>query len=165
VTSAAITADIVEAAESNASSLPPASKRKKLLILGAIIALLAVAGGGIWWWFSGASAEPGKAEPASAEELVDVPPMTVNLRSADGSTHLLKVHVMLVPGKTDKETITARLPVVLDGLQPFLRELRPEDVTGAAATFRIKEEMLLRANAAIGADAVRDVLIQDLVQQ
>jgi flagellar FliL protein len=54
-------------------------------------------------------------------------------------------------------------------LQPFLRELRPDDLAGSAAVFRIKEEMLSRTTQALGqalgAGAVRDVLIQDLVQQ
>ena len=100
-----------------------------------------------------------------AETFVDVPPMTVNLRTADGASRFLKVHLMLVPGKAEAEAITKKLPLVIDSYQPFLRELRPEDLSGSAATFRIKEELLVRGNAALGAGAVRDVLIQDLVQQ
>ena len=47
----------------------------------------------------------------------------------------------------------------------FLRELRPEDLNGSAAVFRVKEEMMARMTATLGANMVRDVLIQDLVQQ
>ena len=39
------------------------------------------------------------------------------------------------------------------------------DLAGSAAVFRIKEEMLSRTTQALGTGAVRDVLIQDLVQQ
>ena len=165
MTEAALTADIAEA-EDGLDAVAPVkpNKRKKLMLIAAAIVLLLLGIGGGAWWFLTPTVEA-KPPPASAEELVDVPPMTVNLRSADGANHVLKVRVMLVPGTADKETIKARLPLVLDGLQPFLRELRPEDVAGAAATFRIKEEMLVRANAAIGEGAVRDVLIQDLLQQ
>jgi flagellar FliL protein len=77
---------------------------------------------------------------------------------------MLKVHVMLVPGSLSVEELTARLPLVVDRFQPFLRELRPEDLSGSAATFRIKEELLIRANQALGTGTVRDVLIQDLMQ-
>ena len=165
MTNAAISADIAEAEDDPDMVVAPVkpNKRKLMMVVAAAVVLLLGIGGGAWWFF--APAGEAKPPPASAEELVDVPPMTVNLRSADGANHVLKVRVMLVPGTADKETIKARLPLVLDGLQPFLRELRPEDVAGAAATFRIKEEMLVRANAAIGEGAVRDVLIQDLVQQ
>lgn len=73
---------------------------------------------------------------------------------------------MLVPGrKTNLEELKKKLPILLDTFQPFLRELRPEDLSGSAALYRIKEEMLLRSTAAIGADQVEEVLIQDLVQQ
>lgn len=54
---------------------------------------------------------------------------------------------------------------MLDSFQPFLRELRPEDLSGSAAVFRIKEEMMVRATATLGAGQVKDILIQDLVQQ
>ena len=58
-----------------------------------------------------------------------------------------------------------KLPVILDALQPFLRELRPDDLNGSAAVFRVKEEMMSRATNVLGVGVVRDVLIQDLVQQ
>ena len=54
---------------------------------------------------------------------------------------------------------------MLDAYQPFLRELRPEDLAGSAAIFRIKEAMLARANDVLGPDMVKDILIQDLIQQ
>ena len=57
------------------------------------------------------------------------------------------------------------LPLILDAYQPFLRELRPEDLAGSAAVFRIKEEMLVRASQVAGAGTAKDILIQDLVQQ
>ena len=63
------------------------------------------------------------------------------------------------------ERVKDKGPVVLDARQPFLRELRPDDLNGAAAVFRIKEEMRTRATQALGAGMVKDVLIQDLVQQ
>jgi flagellar FliL protein len=164
-----------DATPSDGSEPTPAApgRRKKLLIIGAILLLLLGGGGGTAWFFLKGAAQKDKvsAEEARAEaeaeapvEFVDVPPMQVALRGADGSNRMLKLHVMLVPGDKTGEEITPRLPMLVDRFQPFLRELRPEDMAGSAATFRIKEELLIRANQALGPRAVRDVLIQDLMQ-
>ena len=158
------------APDSGEAPAEPKPKRKKLVVIAAAALLLLGGGGaGAWFAFGSSGEEHGetKEEPlaVTAEELVDVPPMTVNLRTPDGATRMLRVHVMLVPGEGKKEEVAARLPLVIDRYQPFLRELRPEDVSGSAATFRLKEEMMVRSNAVLGAGAVRDVLIQDLVQQ
>lgn len=165
-------------AESEAVIAAPNAKaprnKKKLAIVGGAVAVLLLAGGGAAYAFM-AGGESGHAEAGSdagagagagPETFVDVPPMTVNLRSADGTPRFLRVHLMLVPTSADKqEEITQKLPLILDAYQPFLRELRPEDLAGSAAAFRLKEEMLIRANREVGAGSVADVLIQDLVQQ
>ena len=103
---------------------------------------------------------------AKKNEPVDVPPMLVNLHTADGTPHFLKLHIMLVPGpKGGSEALKGELPKLLDAYQPFLRELRPEDLSGSAAVYRIKEDLMLRAGATLGHDKVKDVLVQDLIQQ
>ena len=118
--------------------------------------------------------EPEEEEPADEESegkdgalpLVDVPPMIVNLRTANGEPRYLKIRFMLEAKSVEKtENLKAKLPLIIDSYQPFLRELRPEDISGSAAVFRIKEEMLIRASEAAGKGMVKDVLIQDLVQQ
>ena len=101
-----------------------------------------------------------------SDAFVDVPAMIVNLRSPDGASRFLKIHFMLVPGpKGTADSLKDKLPLILDAYQPFLRELRPEDLAGSAAVFRIKEEMLVRATEVSGPGMVKDILIQDLVQQ
>ncbi|NIJ34727.1 flagellar basal body-associated FliL family protein [Sphingomonas oligoaromativorans] len=161
------TTSVIEA-DVKAGGAPPARSRKRLILAAAgVVALLAAAGGGYAWW----SREPSSpSESASgdvpAKAYVDVPSLVVNLRSSDGRAHLLKLHVMLVAADAGRNAaITAKMPLYLDTLQPFLRELRPEDLNGSAAVFRMKEEMLARANDAMGNGMIRDVLIQDLVQQ
>ncbi len=151
----------------------PARNKKKLAIMGAG-ALVLLLGGGTAYALMGSggshAAEEGEAhaaaEGAGPESFVDVPAMTVNLRSADGTPRFLRVHLMLVPSSAGRqEEITKKLPLIIDAYQPFLRELRPEDLAGSAAAFRLKEEMLVRANQEVGMGSVADVLIQDLVQQ
>jgi flagellar FliL protein len=148
----------------------PVRSRKKLAIIGASAAVLLLGGGGAAYALVGggseADASHGPARGSGPETFVDVPALTVNLRSADGVPRFLRVHLMLVPASADKqEEITQKLPLIIDAYQPFLRELRPEDLAGSAAAFRLKEEMLVRANQEVGMGSVADVLIQDLVQQ
>ena len=178
-----------EIVEEGATPAPTKKSKKKLIIIGSAAAVLLLGGGGgAAMMLSGgsakaeASAEGDHGEEAAAEEtaegghgggegegkeaFVDVPAMVVNLRSPDGAARFLKIHFMLVPGpKGNVEGLKEKLPLILDAYQPFLRELRPEDLAGSAAVFRIKEEMLSRATQAVGAGMVKDVLIQDLVQQ
>ena len=149
------------------------SAKKIAVVACGTIAALACVGGGAALFLarhpltaSDASEHRRSAAIDAGAEFIDVPPMVVNLRSPDGGAHFLKLHFMLVPGDGIKaDEIKAALPLIHDGLQPFLRELRPEDLAGSAAIFRIKEEMLVRAGAVIGRGKVKDVLIQDLIQQ
>ena len=147
----------------------PAKKKGKLIAIAAA-GLLIVGGGGAAAW-----AMLGKSDAGAAEEhveeakpgtYIEVPPMTVNLRSGDGKPRFLKLRIVLVTEDAGNEkVISEKLPLILDGFQPFLRELRPEDLAGSAAVFRLKEEMLSRASRVAGPGIVTDVLIQDLIQQ
>jgi flagellar FliL protein len=142
-----------------------------------LVVLLLGGGVGAYFMIGGSKAAPaakaGETKGGEAKDgegaavaYVDVPAMVVNLRGSDGAARFLKLRFMLVPASpAAADAIKSKLPLVLDSYQPFLRELRPEDLAGSAAVFRIKEELLLRANAAVGAGSVKDVLIQDLIQQ
>ncbi|MFS0850795.1 flagellar basal body-associated FliL family protein [Novosphingobium panipatense] len=153
-----------------------AGKGRLIAIAVVVVGLLAGAGG-VYWYMRPAEehAEEKQAEASSEEaeaeegdvsaSYIEVPPMMVNLRGGGAQSKFVKLRFVIVaaPGKTD--AVKARLPVVLDALQPFLRELRPDDLNGSAAVFRIKEEMMRRSTEALGKGMVRDVLIQDLIQQ
>ena len=147
----------------------PAKKKGKLIAIAAAGLLVAGGGGAAAWTMLGGGGEGGEgaheAEP-KAGAYVEVPPMTVNLRSGDGKPRFLKLRFILVAeDPANEEVINEKLPLILDGFQPFLRELRPEDLAGSAAVFRLKEEMLSRAARVAGRGVVTDVLIQDLIQQ
>lgn len=150
---------------------PPPRKRRRWLIAGVVAAVLLAGGGGgaaFWWSGKDKPAVETETEPvdAATHQPVDVPPLLVNLRSPDDAPHFLKVHVMLVPGpKSDADKLKAEVPLLLDAYQPFLRELRPEDLAGSAAVYRIKEQLLIRARETLGDGHVKDVLVQDLIQQ
>ena len=148
----------------------PAKKKGKLIAIAAAGLLIVGGGGGAAAWTMLGKGDAGAAEEASEEAkpgtYIEVPPMTVNLRSGDGKPRYLKLRIVLVTeDAANEDTINEKLPLILDGFQPFLRELRPEDLAGSAAVFRLKEEMLSRASRVAGPGIVTDVLIQDLIQQ
>ena len=57
------------------------------------------------------------------------------------------------------------MPRVLDTFQVFLRELRPTDLDGSAAVFRLKEELTRRVNVAIAPSRINAVLFKEFVVQ
>ena len=166
---------------------PPRFGKKQKIMAAAGGAVLLLAGGGAAALFMG-SGQPSATgnhadheaheEPDAEEEeaegegeagelpLVDVPAIVVNMRTAGGQPRYLKIRFMIEARSSAKvEPLKAKLPAIIDSYQPFLRELRPEDLSGSAAVFRIKEELLSRATATVGTTMVKDILIQDLVQQ
>lgn len=140
---------------------------RKKIIAAAVAAVLLIGGAGAGFvLLGGDKEEKPSAEGASPEAYIEVPPMIVNLRGGDGQARFLKLRFVIVATSASKsEQVRAKLPFILDALQPFLRELRPEDLNGSAAVFRVKEEMMTRIVGTLGSETVRDVLIQDLVQQ
>lgn len=157
---------------------------KVRLIAIAVVAVGMLAGaGGVYWYMQKGSpdhAEEKQAEAAPEEgggeghgaadadpsaSYIEVAPMMVNLRGGGAQAKFVKVRFVVVAADGKTDAVKARIPVILDALQPFLRELRPEDLNGSAAVFRIKEEMIRRSTEALGKGMVRDILIQDLIQQ
>jgi len=158
------------APDAEALEQAPRSNGKRLVVIILAVAAVLIAGGAVAYKLLGTGAASNEAaagkEAAPSDTYVEAPPMLVNLRTADGDTRFLKLRFIVVATDAGHaEELKAKLPAVLDALQPFLRELRPEDLNGSAALFRVKEEMMARAIDALGPGVVRDVLIQDLVQQ
>jgi flagellar FliL protein len=149
-------------------------KAKLIMIAAPVVLLLVVAG----LWFSGilphmlgmdrheehqASAEPAKAAPPS---YVDIPEMVANLNNNSHKPSYIKLSVRVeVPKPEDTEKIKAALPRLQDIIQTYLREMRPEELRGSAGTYRLREELLIRANTAVAPAKVIDVLFTQLLVQ
>jgi len=98
----------------------------------------------------------------------ELPQMTVNLNTTDGSTAFLRMTVSLEIANDTPENriqLDTMLPRVLDNFQTYMRELRLEDLSGSAGLFRLKQEMLSRINRAVEPVQVSDVLFSELLVQ
>lgn len=82
-----------------------------------------------------------------------------------GSSFLSAKIVLEVERESFKADIEAKMPRILDEFNTYMRELRPEDLHGAAALFRLKEELLMRINQAVAPTRVKDVLFQQFLVQ
>jgi flagellar FliL protein len=66
---------------------------------------------------------------------------------------------------SDEVKIKVLLPRIIDNLQAFLRDLRVEELQGSHGLYRVREELLVRVNAAADPVKVRDVLFQEMLVQ
>ena len=140
------------------------SGKRKLILITVPVALVLVAAG---LWFSGVlphllgmdKPKEHAEEPAAPPSYVDVPEMIANLNSGTHRPSYVKMTVHVeVPRPDDVTRVKAAMPRLQDIMQTYLREMRPEELRGSAGTYRLREELLVRANAAVAPAKVSDVL-------
>ena len=150
----------------------------KKLVLFVIVPVLALGGGGAGAYFTGmldpllgkqashAGGEDGANAPPAASVYYDLPELQVKLSTGGRKSNFLKISVAL---ELADESVVQRLqtvmPRIIDNFQVYLRELRIEDLSGSAGIERLREELLLRVNAAIRPAEVRDVLFKEMLVQ
>ena len=57
------------------------------------------------------------------------------------------------------------MPRLLDLFQTYLREMRPEELRGSIGTYRLREELMSRANIAAAPVRIQDLLFVELLVQ
>ncbi len=73
--------------------------------------------------------------------------MIVNLDTRGKGPSLLKLSIVLeLKSHNDVQRVKELLPRVNDSLIFYLRGLRPSDLNGSAALYRLREELMLRFN-------------------
>jgi len=121
-----------------------------------------------------AQAKPAAEAAAPAAEAAggvgavfyEMPEMLVNINTAGRTRNFLKIKVSLeLNSEADIARIDNVLPRIVDNFQVYLRELRLEDLQGAAGMYRLREELLNRVNAAVRPSQVKDVLFKDMIVQ
>jgi flagellar FliL protein len=151
-----------------------AGGRRKLILLAAPVVLVVAVGSGLW--FTGIlprllglghgeekAADTGKPQ---APIFVDLPEMIVNLNSNPRRPSYVKLVARLeVTRQLDVEWVKLVMPRLQDLFQTYLREMRPEELRGSAGTYRLREELIGRANLAAAPARISDVLfIQMMIQ-
>ena len=145
---------------------------RKMIMLGAP---LLVAGLGAGLWFTGVlprmlglvhevpkTAETGPVAPV----FLDLPEMVANLNSNPRHPSYVKVVARLELGSpADAELVKQAMPRLQDLFQTYLREMHPEELRGAAGTYRLREELIDRASIAAMPAKVKDVLFTELLIQ
>ncbi len=153
---------------------PPKKPGKRKLIIIAVPVVLLLLGGGLW--FTGIlphvlgmdkheehTEEAAKPVPPS---YVDLPEMVANLNSTNRKPSYVKLTARVeVPKPEDAEKVRSALPRLQDMMQTYLREMRPEELRGSAGTYRLREELLVRANAAVAPARISDVLFTQMLVQ
>ena len=175
MTDEAITEDLGEGVEVEAKPREGGMSGKKL-VLFILLPLVLVLGGATGAYVAGAldpllgtaedqgeAAAQGKAAPAV---FYDLPEMLVNLNGGGRKTSYLKISVSLeLEDAGTLEYVDQVLPRIVDHFQVYLRELRIEDLNGSAGLQRLREELLLRVNAATQPAVVKDVLFKEMLIQ
>lgn len=184
------TEDAEEGVEGEGGGEEKKGGKKKLLFIAAPAALLLLlGGGGAAFFLMGGEDEVETAEAGEAEEAADplderaeegvyvaemsehpefyqLPEILVNIEASSGGTTYLKLSLMFqIPDPEMAALLDARMPLVMNQYQGFLRELREEDLYGSAGTHRLRLELLRRANLALAPSRIDAVLIQDMLIQ
>ena len=173
--------------ETDQAAAPAAKKSKTGLIVGIVIALVTLVGGSVAGAVLGpqllggaesheAPAAAGKgheapsghegAAPAEKIISVDIPPIVVDLRDADGRIRHLKVGLAAELAETVKmEEFKLLSPRGREATLSYLRSLTFEEVADPARYAGIKDEISKRMIEAIGAARIQRILLVDFVLQ
>jgi flagellar FliL protein len=150
----------------------PRFDRRKLIMMGAP---MAVAGLGAGLWFTGVlprllglshDTKNADAAASTAPVFVDLPEMVANLESNPHRPSYVKLVARLELGsQADVLLVQQSMPRLQDLFQTYLREMHPEELRGAAGTYRLREELITRAAIAAAPAKVKNVLFTELLVQ
>ena len=93
-----------------------------------------------------------------------LPDVVVNMQTADGRPTFLKLKLTLeLPNQETVEALDPNMPRMQDMFQTFLRELRPEDLSGSQGSYQLRMEILRRVNLLIAPSKANAVLIEEML--
>jgi flagellar protein FliL len=156
----------------------------RLILIGAAAGVLVLGGGGTvamlllghhgaapahatQAWKNGDSDEKSGAQIADGPDGVvfyTPPDVVANMDTADGKPSFLKLKLTFeLPDHDTADTIDQDMPRLQDMFQTFLRELRPEDLSGSEGSYQLRMELLRRVNLIIAPAKVNAVLIEEML--
>ena len=93
-----------------------------------------------------------------------MPDIVANIQTPDGRPSYLKLKLAFeLPSADVADDIEPNAPRLNDMFQTFLRELRPEDLSGSAGSYQLRMEIQRRVNLVIAPAKVNSVLIQEML--
>lgn len=163
---------------------PSSSRGKKMGLIAALVVVL-LGGGGTAAYFmglfggshteeaehaeEGAEGHGDAAEGAPAAPVVkyyELPQFIVNLSSNTGQTSFIRINITLeLPSEEDYITAQQKIPVLQDHFNTYLRDLRASDLAGSAGIYRLREELLARANKSLAPARVSNILFTEILVQ
>jgi len=160
--------DAEQGAAKPAPSVAPQGGRRKLLIAGAV--LLATCGVGAAYATGLVAKITGSPAPHAAETglpgAVDLPEIVANLNAGARRTAFVRLKARLqLASKSDESAVLAALPRMQDLFQTYLRDMRPDELRGSAGSYRLREELIARANIAVAPAQVTEILFIELLIQ
>jgi flagellar FliL protein len=114
----------------------------------------------------------GKTDPNAAQVqdgpdgvvFYTLPDIVVNMQTPDGKPTFLKLKLAFeLPDHGTADTLDAEMPRLQDVFQTFLRELRPEDLSGSEGTLQLRAELQRRVDLVIAPSKVNGVLIEEML--
>jgi flagellar FliL protein len=149
--------------------------RTKLLLAAGAVGLVAVLGGlwatGVLPALLGTEAAEMSSKTAvqgqpPAPVFVAMPDIVANLNGNPRRPSYIKLGAKLELSRPEDQAILAgAMPRVMDLFQTYVRELRPEELRGSAGIYRLREELIARANVVAAPARVVDVLFTEVLVQ
>jgi flagellar FliL protein len=168
-----------------------AAKKKPplmLIVIAAVVLVLLLGGGAAAYFLflaphkpAAAASKPKKEAKKSGDKRDDKngaqvadgpdgvvfytpPDFVVNMQTADGRPTFLKLKLTFeLPDRATADTLDEDMPRLQDVFQTFLRELRPEDLSGSQGSYQLRMELLQRVNLVIAPSKVNSVLIEEML--
>ena len=153
--------------DGDAGAAPPRSKKKLLIIVAAALLVLGAGGGFGAYMFLGGEA-PADGEPAVVVDTAppvfyDMPEIVIRLDGGQGQYLKLATVLDLAPEHTPDQ-MKAIEPRLLDMMQTYLIELKPDDIKGTAGMYRVRQELLRRVNDVVPG-STKDILFKTIILQ
>jgi flagellar FliL protein len=140
-------------------------KRLALTVLGAVVL---VSSGLTAAWASGLLPKLWHRPAAlmAGPVFLPVPEIITNLNGSNGQDSYAKLKVTLeVPNVQAAKLISKAMPRFVDMFQTYLRAMHPSELRGASGTYRLREELVMRARIVAAPVPVQNVLFEELIVQ
>lgn len=156
-----------EGAPPTAAEPKKAATRKKLLWAATVVIGLSGIGA---TYATGLVGKLSTKEAAGAEAgvpgSVDLPEIVANLNTGPRKSAFVRIKARLeLASKADEPVVLAAQPKMQDLFQTYLRDMRPEELRGSAGTYRLREELIARANIAVAPARVTEILFVEMLVQ